>query len=76
MWASDSAQPPQVCRWVPWTVRNYKLEELTDVPTLRSNLAFMFRQSAHLKDPRVVDILIYKGREELEVGLWHIVSVC
>ena len=54
---------------MPWTVRNYKLEELTDIPTLRSNLAFMFRQSAQLKDPRVVDILIYKGREELEVGL-------
>lgn len=52
---------------MPWTVRNYKLDELTTVTALRSNLALMFREYANIKDPRVVDVLIYKGREELEV---------
>ena len=58
----------QVCRWVPWTIKNYKMEELTTADALRSNLSFMFREFAHVKDPKAVDILIYKGREELEVG--------
>lgn len=54
---------------MPWTVRNYKLDELTTATALRSNLALMFREYAHIKDTRVVDVLIYKGREELEVIL-------
>ncbi len=45
--------PVQVCRWLPWTVRNYKLDELTDVPTLRSNVAYLFRKGAHIEDPKV-----------------------
>jgi len=57
-----------VCRWVPWTIRNYKLDELTSANALRSNLSFMFKQYAHIKNPKVVDVLIYKGREELEVS--------
>lgn len=57
----------QVCRWVPWTIRNYKLDELTNAHALRGNLSFMFKQYAHIKNPKVVDVLIYKGREELEV---------
>ena len=57
----------QVCRWIPWTVNNYKLDELTSAKELRSNLSLLFKQNAHIKNPRVVDILIYKGREELEV---------
>jgi len=62
----------EVCRWVPWTIKNYKLDELTSAPALRSNLSFMFKQYAHIKNPKVVDVLIYKGREELEsVALQH-----
>jgi NADH dehydrogenase (ubiquinone) 1 alpha subcomplex subunit 6 len=59
----------QVCRWVPWTIKNYKLDELTNGNALRSNLSFMFKQYSHITNPRVVDVLIYKGREELEVSL-------
>ena len=66
--ACSTILPSQVCRWIPWTINNYKLDELTTAQELRSNLSFMFKQQAHIKNPRVVDILIYKGREELEVS--------
>lgn len=66
-------QPPQVCRFVPWTVKNYRLDELTTPAELRANVAALFKsRGARVHDPRVVDILIYKGREELEsVALQH-----
>lgn len=52
---------------LPWVVRNYKLEELTTVRQLRENVAKLFRKQAHVTNPQVVDILVYKGREELEM---------
>ena len=62
----------QVCRFVPWTVKNYRLEELTTPTELRANVASLFKARDAVADPRVVDILIYKGREELEsVALQH-----
>lgn len=58
---------PQVCRCLPWVVRNYHLEELTSVHQLRRNVASMFRKYSDVSSPEVVDLLVYKGREELEV---------
>ena len=85
----------QVCRLLPWTVNNYKLNELITVKELRSNVHALFRQNCHVTNPgvrppasllsnwrlillpvqrlvilnQVIDMLIYKGREELEVRL-------
>jgi NADH dehydrogenase (ubiquinone) 1 alpha subcomplex subunit 6 len=39
------------------------------VTELRSNLAKLFRQHESVKTPDVVNLLIYKGREELEMIL-------
>ncbi|CAL8470317.1 g9859 [Coccomyxa elongata] len=62
----------EVSRLLPWTMKNYKLDEITTLADLRKNVALLFRQNAHIKDPKVVNILIYKGREELEsVALQH-----
>lgn len=58
----------QVCRALPWVRHTYKLEELTTVPELRRVVNQLFRQNADVKDQEVVDLLIYKGREELQVG--------
>jgi len=33
----------QVCRFVPWTVKNYRLEELTTPTELRANVASLFK---------------------------------
>eukprot|EP00891_Asterochloris_glomerata_P005576 jgi/Astpho2/5576/Aster-02832 len=56
-----------VCRVLPWVVSNYKLDELSSVRELRRNIALLFRKHSHVTAPGVVDILIYKGREELEI---------
>lgn len=62
----------EVCRILPWTVSNYKLDELITVRDLRRNVAEQFQKHAKVTNPQVVDILIYKGREELEmVALQH-----
>lgn len=57
----------EVCRVLPWVVSNYKLDELSSVRELRRNIALLFRKHSHVTAPGVVDILIYKGREELEM---------
>lgn len=59
----------EVCRCLPWVVKNYKLDELITVPQLRRNINDMFRQYSSITNPQVVDILVYKGREELEMVL-------
>jgi hypothetical protein len=46
----------------------YKLDELTSVPELRSNVAKMFRMNAGVKTAETANLLVYKGREELEVS--------
>ncbi|KAK9825055.1 hypothetical protein WJX74_004669 [Apatococcus lobatus] len=62
----------EVCRLLPWTVNNYKLNELITVKELRSNVHALFRQNSHVTNPGVIDVMIYKGREELEmVSLQH-----
>ncbi len=62
----------EVCRLLPWVVHNYKLDELLTVQQLRKNVAQAFRQNAHVTTPEVIDLLVYKGREELElVALQH-----
>ena len=56
----------QICRFVPWAVKNYRLEDMTTPAELRRNVAALFKARPPVADPRVVDVLIYKGREELE----------
>jgi hypothetical protein len=56
----------QICRFVPWAVKNYRLEDMTTPAELRRNVAALFKARPPIADPRVVDVLIYKGREELE----------
>lgn len=43
----------QVCRLLPWTVNNYKLNELITVKELRSNVHALFKQNAHVTNPGV-----------------------
>lgn len=57
----------EVLRCVPSVVRIYKLEELTSAGELRRNIGDLFRKYSHVTQPEVIDMLIYKGREELEV---------
>ena len=47
-------------------MKNYRLEDMTTPAELRRNVAALFKARPPIADPRVVDVLIYKGREELE----------
>lgn len=59
----------EVCRCLPWILNNYKLEELTTVEELRRNVSSLFRKYKDVTTPEVIDLLVYKGREELEMIL-------
>ena len=43
----------QVCRIVPWTVTNYKLDELITARDLRRNIAEQFQKHAKVTNPQV-----------------------
>ena len=50
----------------------YKLEELTTVSKLRSNIGDKFRNNAGVQNEDAVKLRIHKGREELDlVGKMH-----
>lgn len=59
----------QVARCLPYILKTYKLEELTTVSELRSNVAKLFRQYENVEKSEAIDLLVYKGREELEMIL-------
>lgn len=48
-----SACTLQVCRILPWTVSNYKLDELITVRELRRNIAEQFQQHSKVTSPQV-----------------------
>lgn len=56
----------EVCRLLPWTIENYRLNELITLPALRRNVSTLIRKHSDIQNPRVIDVLIYKGREDLE----------
>ncbi len=43
----------QVCRILPWTVSNYKLDELITVRDLRRNVAEQFQKHSKVTKPQV-----------------------
>ena len=56
----------EVCREVPWLMKTYFLEEVTTIPKLRSQLADVFRKNKS-NDKNVVDVLLFKGNQEMMV---------
>lgn len=59
----------EVARTLPWVLSNYKLEEITTVRELRGNVARLFKLHSHMKNEGAIDVMIFKGREELEMVL-------
>lgn len=59
----------EVCRCLPFIQRLHKLEEIATLRELRAVVKHKFNEYKGAKDPRVVDLLIFKGREELECYL-------
>lgn len=56
----------QVARQVPWVVRSFQLSEVTDVPTLRSQMKEEFRKNRHVQNSETLDMLLFKAQDELK----------
>jgi NADH dehydrogenase (ubiquinone) 1 alpha subcomplex subunit 6 len=61
----------EVARCFPSIINQYKLGELTTLAELRRTLSEMIRKNAGVKEEGARDVLIYKGREELEMILMN-----
>jgi NADH dehydrogenase (ubiquinone) 1 alpha subcomplex subunit 6 len=61
----------EVARCLPSIVTQYKLQELTSLSELRRVLSDLIRANAGVKEAGARDVLIYKGREELEMILMN-----
>lgn len=61
----------EVARCLPTIMKQYKLGELTTLAEMRRNVSDLMRKNSAVRDPSAVDILIYKGREELEMILMN-----
>lgn len=61
----------EVSRCLPTIIKQYKLAELTSLTELRRNVSNLIRRNERVIDPSAIDILIYKGREELEMILMN-----
>lgn len=48
----------QVSRLLPWTMKNYNLDEITTLAELRKNVALLFRQNSQVTDPKVTSLSI------------------
>ena len=66
--ASRTAEAPsilfgvmQVVRCLPWVVNNYKLDEVTTVPQLRSNVAKLFKLHASMQNPAVSVLCMFSA---------------
>ncbi|CAG9463748.1 unnamed protein product [Pedinophyceae sp. YPF-701] len=56
----------EVCRAMPFIMRHYHMDEFMTISQLRRAVANKFRDNSHIKDPKAVALLIFKGRQELE----------
>lgn len=59
------------CRSLPTVMDIYNLDDVATISQLRSTIASQIRKNAHIKDPKVIDMLLFKGMEELENIVEH-----
>ncbi|CAK9316422.1 unnamed protein product [Citrullus colocynthis] len=53
------------CRSLPAIMDIYNLDDVATVSQLRSTIASEIRKNSHVTDPKVIDMLLFKGMEEL-----------
>lgn len=59
----------EICRCLPFIHQVHKMQEIVTVRQLRAIVKEKFVEFKDATDPRVVDLLVFKGREELETYL-------
>ncbi|GKV39646.1 hypothetical protein SLEP1_g47389 [Rubroshorea leprosula] len=53
------------CRSMPAIMDIYNLHDVVTISQLRSTIASDIRKNAHVTNPKVIDMLLFKGMEEL-----------
>ncbi|KAJ0735269.1 putative NADH:ubiquinone reductase (H(+)-translocating) [Helianthus annuus] len=53
------------CRSIPSIMDIYNLYDVVTPSQLRSTIAAEIRKNAHITNPKVIDMLLFKGMEEL-----------
>ncbi|BBN02932.1 NADH dehydrogenase (ubiquinone) 1 alpha subcomplex subunit 6 [Marchantia polymorpha subsp. ruderalis] len=61
----------EACRALPQLMDRYNLDEVITQSQLRSKIAAQFRKHAAVTNPKIVDMLVFKGKEELQYCLDH-----
>ncbi|KAH9317853.1 hypothetical protein KI387_019622, partial [Taxus chinensis] len=61
----------QACRALPQIVEIYNLSDVITTSELRSAIASQFRKHANVTNPKVIDMLVFKGDEELRNCIEH-----
>eukprot|EP01018_Ginkgo_biloba_P036262 Gb_08646 [translate_table: standard] len=61
----------QACRSLPAIMDIYNLYEVITTSQLRSIIASEFRKHADVTNPKVIDMLLFKGEEELRNCVEH-----
>ncbi|EXB62678.1 hypothetical protein L484_023974 [Morus notabilis] len=59
------------CRSIPSIIGIYNLDDVVTVSQLRSTIASEIRKNSYLTNPKVIDMLLFKGTEELNNILEH-----
>ncbi|KAK4756685.1 hypothetical protein SAY87_006812 [Trapa incisa] len=53
------------CRSIPNIMQIYNLDDVVTTAQLRSAITSEFRKNSHVTNPKVIDMLLFKGMEEL-----------
>lgn len=61
----------EACRALPSIMDRYNLYDVITLSELRSKIALEFRKHHHNTNPKVIDMLVFKGREELQYCIDH-----
>ncbi|KDP40546.1 hypothetical protein JCGZ_24545 [Jatropha curcas] len=59
------------CRSIPTIMDIYNLQDVVTVSELRSSIASQIRKNSNVTNPKVIDMLLFKGMEELNNIVEH-----
>ncbi|KAJ7982369.1 NADH dehydrogenase [ubiquinone] 1 alpha subcomplex subunit 6 [Quillaja saponaria] len=59
------------CRSLPTVMEIYNLHDVATISQLRSAIATQFRKNSSVTNPKVIDMLLFKGMEELNNVVEH-----
>ncbi|XP_039002905.1 NADH dehydrogenase [ubiquinone] 1 alpha subcomplex subunit 6-like [Hibiscus syriacus] len=61
----------KACRSIPTIMDIYNLDDVVTKSQLRSIIASEIRKNTHVTNPKVIDLLLFKGMEELNNIVEH-----